>query len=239
VRGSIEEYKREIEVMKSLRVNVVQLVGVCDKEYYGSRVFCIVMELMEGGTLKEELDKNIDITRRVEYAMDVALALREMHKNNILHRDIKPENVFLSKDKNTAKLGDFGVSKIVKTDQQKTMVPIGTPLYMAPELLCKNAREATSPASDVYSFGLLLYEVITGRVPYNDYEKQYQIDAAKDKGILPEIPSYYPQEITVLIKKCCAWNSVERPSMDQVYDSLNSYHEKRVANVDVRCTMTP
>ncbi|KPJ67312.1 MAG: hypothetical protein AMJ43_05525 [Coxiella sp. DG_40] len=237
--GSIDEYKREVEVMKSLRINVVQLVGVCDKEYYGSKVFCIIMELMEGGTLKEVLDKNINITTRVKYAMDVALALREMHENGVLHRDIKPENVFLTKDKNTAKLGDFGVSKIVRAGQQQTMIPIGTPLYMAPELLSKNAREATTSASDVYSFGLLLYEVITGKVPYNDYEKQYQIDLAKDKGILPEIPSYCPQEITVLINKCCARNSAERPSMDQVYNSLNSYHEKHVANVDVRCTMTP
>jgi len=238
--GNIEDYIREIEVMKNLQhPNVVQLIGVCDKKHNGDKVLCIVMELMGGGTLKDVLldNKKIDIPTRIKYAMDVALAMRDMHKKSILHRDIKPDNVFLSKDKTIAKLGDFGVSKIVMPDQQQTLAPTGTPIYMAPELISpeKGADRSATKASDVYSFGMLLYEVITGKEPYRDCKDQFEIYGAKDRGELPKIPNDCPREIANLITQCCAMEKNQRPTMDKVYDSLANYHEQ-LANVGAQQT---
>jgi len=238
---NIGNFMREIEVMKDLQhPNVVQLIGACQKEYSEEgTVLCIVMELMNGGTLKD-VDKNTPLSTNIGYAMDIALALRDMHNRNILHRDIKPDNVFLNEKMDTAKLGDFGVSKVVMPDQQQTLLPTGTPIYMAPELINpkKGADRSATKASDVYSFGMLLYEVITGKEPYRDCKDQFEIYGAKDRGELPKIPNNCPQVIANLITQCCAKNKNDRPSMAQVYDSLANYHKKLNADANVGVQQT-
>ena len=136
-----------------------------------------VMELLEGQTLAERIkhegalpiDELLDVAEQVLGALDVA------HARGVVHRDLKPENVFLAHkgDKVVAKLLDFGISKAIDDETlslTKTGMVVGTPYYLAPE----QARgEAVDGRCDVWAMGVLLYEALTGRLPYreNNYNK--------------------------------------------------------------------
>lgn len=240
----IPTYLREVESMKQAQHhNVVQLIGAYQEEHpVEGSVLCIVMELMKGGTLKDKLNNNIAFSLRIKYIMDAALALRDTHKHNVVHRDIKTDNIFLDEKCETIKLGDFGVSKIIASDQTQTKQAIGTPIYMAPELISlkKGADRSCSKESDVYSFGLLIYAILTGKEPYHDCDGDFEVYGAKDRGELPKIPEdcYFPQEMVDLFTWCCANDKNMRPTMNQVYDSLANYYKKLNADVNIGVQQT-
>jgi serine/threonine-protein kinase len=132
-----------------------------------------VMELLEGQTLAERIkhegalpiDEVLDVAEQVLGALDVA------HARGVVHRDLKPENVFLAHkgDKVVAKLLDFGISKAIDDETlslTKTGMVVGTPYYLAPE----QARgEPVDGRCDVWAMGVLLYEALTGRLPYREH----------------------------------------------------------------------
>ncbi len=125
----------------------------------------LVMEYVSGGTLKERSEKQIPWLQSVQLLLPIAYALAYAHEQNIVHRDIKPANILLTA-KNTPMLSDFGIAKILQNKDGSTLtnasVIIGTPEYMAPE----QWTGETSPKSDIYSLGVVLYELVTGRKPY-------------------------------------------------------------------------
>lgn len=113
------------------------------------------------------------------YASNILLGLEELHKNNIVYRDLKPENVLIGKD-GYAKITDFGLSKEnIQGNQQATSF-CGTPEYLAPETLM---RKGTGKAADWWSFGSIVYEMLTGLPPYYDQNKQALYDNIKNKDI--------------------------------------------------------
>jgi len=134
----------------------------------------IAMELLEGRPLAKVLqeEREFAVDRALHIIEQTAKALREAHSKGIVHRDLKPDNIFLQavgEDGDFAKVLDFGVAKVAEGDgQQKTLTKagsiFGTPKYMSPE----QSRGAEIDArSDIYSIGIILYELLTGRVPFN------------------------------------------------------------------------
>jgi tRNA A-37 threonylcarbamoyl transferase component Bud32 len=134
----------------------------------GGRYY-MVMELVEGTTLRQRLDK-LAVTRRrmsqeevLQIISQLASALDYAHQQGMIHRDVKPSNILLTPD-NTAVLTDFGIAKIIADTVQTTEGAIlGTPTYMAPE---QATSKRVRPQSDVYSLGIVLYELVTGKVPF-------------------------------------------------------------------------
>jgi serine/threonine protein kinase len=137
----------------------------------------IVMELLEGRSLREVLAREapLDQARSVSLMLQVSAAVAAAHEAGIIHRDLKPANIFIQQRKHApplVKVLDFGIAKLVadsldESEQQsltQTGVMIGTPRYMSPEQ-CES-RELT-PASDVYSLGIILYEMLTGTTPFS------------------------------------------------------------------------
>ncbi|HJU54965.1 MAG TPA: protein kinase, partial [Pyrinomonadaceae bacterium] len=138
----------------------------------------IVMELLEGKTLREVLahDAPLDVARAVSVMLQISAAVEAAHHAGIIHRDLKPANIFIVQRKDAppfVKVLDFGIAKLAAEaldddDDPQTLTQvgamIGTPRYMSPEQ-CEAAH--LTPASDVYSLGIILYEMLTGTTPFN------------------------------------------------------------------------
>lgn len=126
----------------------------------------IVMELIDGITLKEYIDRKgvLDWKEASEFAMQIGLALQCAHENNIVHRDIKPHNILITKD-HIVKVADFGIARAVTSDTMVTgKETMGSVRYISPE----QARGGYIDCrSDIYSLGVVLYEMLTGRVPFD------------------------------------------------------------------------
>lgn len=124
----------------------------------------LVMELVEGGTLSDRLGAALDIQEVVAILKPLAAALDHAHAHGVLHRDLKPSNILIHKD-GTPLLADFGLAKMADSLRKITAsgIVMGTPEYMSPE---QAAGEPIGPASDLYSFAVVAYEMLTGRVPF-------------------------------------------------------------------------
>lgn len=123
----------------------------------------IVTELVDGGTLAERLDGAMKVDEVVSLLTPVASALDYAHTQGVLHRDIKPSNIMLLGD-GTPVLTDFGLAKLLESDTiTLTGQVLGTPEYMAPELC---SGEVAGPRADIYSLGVVAYEMLTARVPF-------------------------------------------------------------------------
>lgn len=124
----------------------------------------LVLELMEGGTLRERLGSPMELEEVVRLLRPIASALDYAHSQGILHRDIKPSNILIQAD-GTPALADFGLAKMIGSVDSLTAsgTVLGTPEYMSPE---QAASEGVGPASDRYSLAVVGYEMLTGRVPF-------------------------------------------------------------------------
>lgn len=124
----------------------------------------IVMEYVDGGTLKDRLKRPISVPEAVEYMIQAAEGLDCAHRNGIIHRDVKPANMLLRKD-GYLLLSDFGIAKILEGTSQLTRVGtgIGTPQYMSPE---QGMGREVDRRSDIYSLGIVLFHCLTGKVPF-------------------------------------------------------------------------
>ncbi|HBC88009.1 MAG TPA: hypothetical protein DCZ94_13745 [Lentisphaeria bacterium] len=163
-QAEISRFLREAEASKLLRrhPNIITVydTGRSGPDYY------IAMELVPGGrTLKEMVGKNLSIKEVLDYVVPVAQALAFAHNEGILHRDLKPANILIN-EFNQPLLADFGLAKM-ENSQQLTLTGtiMGTPRYMSPEQCGAGDGEFTNQ-SDIYSFGFMVYELLTGVSPY-------------------------------------------------------------------------
>ncbi len=154
----------ELEAKALARLTHPNIVHVND---YGEHedIPYLVMDYLHGGTLKQRLGKPMPWQEAVHLLLPIAEALDYAHDQNIIHRDVKPSNILLTQ-RGQPMLTDFGIAKILEgedaTGLTGTGMGLGTPEYMAPEQWTGQA----SPLSDLYSLGVVLYELVTGRKPY-------------------------------------------------------------------------
>ncbi len=159
----IKRFRREAQAAASLsHANVVSIydVGQDNNNHF------IVMEFVEGKSLKEIiLQKSpLAINKAADFACQISDALKHAHDNNVIHRDIKPHNILITTD-GKAKVTDFGIARAVsEATQTYTRSVIGSAHYFSPE---QAKGSHTSESSDIYSLGIVLYEMLTGSVPFN------------------------------------------------------------------------
>jgi serine/threonine-protein kinase len=161
-----EELRREAEVLAKLHhPNIVEVIETGEDAAYGPYV---VTEWVEGGNLRDRLDqapdKRLSLDKSLRIAQDVLSGLSAAHEAGIVHRDIKPENILLTRDGH-AKLTDFGIASEAATG----LAGRGTASYMAPEQEDPSLG-AVGPASDVYAIGVVLFEMLAGRLPAESEE---------------------------------------------------------------------
>jgi serine/threonine protein kinase len=158
----LKRFEREAKALARLtHPNIVPLIDY--GEYEGAPY--LVMIYLPGGALKQPPGTQMPWQEAVRILLPVAEALAYAHGHNVIHRDIKPSNILLT-EKGQPLLADFGIAKIVGGDETATLTGtgagVGTPGYMAPEQWTGH----TVPQSDIYSLGVVLYELVTGRKPY-------------------------------------------------------------------------
>jgi len=220
VRGTLPEHKQrfaqEANLMMTMRHR--NLVRVYDAGEDAERGVCyIMMEYMPGGTLKDRIVANgaMPVAEAVSIATQIAEALAMAHFHGVIHRDVKPDNILFAAD-GTPKLSDLGVAKFIKGGGEgaETMqgVILGTPAYMAPEQIIDSSH--IDERADIYSLGVALYEMLTGKRP-NDGSTVMGMLAKAVKGEpLPDVRTMRPEvsaSVAYVLSLMCAPKPENRP----------------------------
>jgi serine/threonine-protein kinase len=163
----------------------------------------LVMELVDGEPLSALLarDGALPVDRALDLVAQVAVALQAAHDAGVIHRDIKPGNLLVRAD-GTVKVTDFGIARAAEATSTHTQTGtvLGTAYYMSPEA----ARgEPTTPASDVYSLGVVAYECLAGHRPFTA-SNPVEVASAHLRDVPPPLPPHVPREVTLLVLSCMA-----------------------------------
>jgi serine/threonine protein kinase len=193
--------------------------------------FYFLMEFLQGEPLADRLKREgqVEASRALAIVAQIADALAASHAHGIIHRDLKPENVFLisrAASKDFVKVLDFGLAKLTQSDEMithktRTGLIMGTPYYMAPEQ-CEGKTEVDYRA-DIYSLGVLLFEMLTGKVPFGGegygeiIVKHITMPPPSVRGIVPELPP----ELDLILYRALAKDREQRfQSMAELRDAL-------------------
>nr|MBP8869337.1 Stk1 family PASTA domain-containing Ser/Thr kinase [Enterocloster sp.] len=223
----VSKFKMEAQAAARLsHPNIVNVYDVVDEE----NLHYIVMELIEGITLKNYIEKKelLDSKEAIGIAIQVAQGIAAAHEQHIIHRDIKPQNMIISKD-GKVKVADFGIARAVSSQTVNSSAAVGSVHYISPE----QARGGyCDERSDIYSFGITLYEMVTGRVPFEGDNTVAVALAHLEDPVVPP-GDYNPQVYSGLediILKC----TKKKP--DRRYGSMEEViHDLRRVLMDPEC----
>lgn len=203
--------------------NIVSVYDVSHNE----NIEYIVMELVDGITLKQYMKEHgaLPTDEVLSFSIQIAKALAHAHSKGIIHRDIKPQNVMLLKD-GLIKVADFGIAALQNDIEESTNETVGSVHYIAPE----QARGAAADArSDIYSLGIVMYEMMTGRLPYvgkSDVEvavKHMNTEAVPPRTIVPGIP----EELERICLKAMATDITDRyQSAGELLSDLEQFRKQ-------------
>jgi serine/threonine-protein kinase len=193
---------------------------------------CLLMEYVDGPNLRRHiLDRDLSLRQMIEICRQLCTGLDFLHQNNVVHRDIKPENFLLTRDTARVKIVDFGLSKVttgwrVMWDKEGG----GTRRYMSPEQLAKRKLDVRS---DIFSFGITMYELFTGRHPCNGRDTREVLRQIRDSNYRFEPPSTYNPEIPPQLDKIILKALRRKPehryqSMTEVLLDLSRMGESRI-----------
>src|SRR5437773_8714009 len=212
----VERFRREAKNAAGLsHPNIVSIFdrGLAEGTYY------IAMEYLDGRTLKELLVRNgpTPVPIAIDYARQILSALSFAHRNGIVHRDIKPHNIVVGTD-GRLKVTDFGIARSGASQMTEAGSIVGTAQYLSPE----QARGApVDPRSDLYSLGIVLYEMLTGQVPFTG-DTPVEI-AMKHLSQIPEPPSELrsevPHELDAIVMRALAKDPDQRYTSAEEMDA--------------------
>lgn len=251
--GAVDSFLQEVELLSRLRhPNILRLEGaVLDPPKH-----CwLVTEMLRHGTLAEFLygEKGRHYHRkiklrpfvtRLQIALEIALGMQYMHEQTptVIHRDLKPSNIFVGADERVC-IADFGFARTVPSPDAVLTGETGTYLYMAPEVM---RREHYDEKCDIFGFGILLNELMTGDHPYIEtYFTPVQIaQCVAENSIRPALPKAHhgvSKQLEDLIKACWAHKPSDRPTAGQVTAALSAIlvEAKRAAEVEKEGGQTP
>jgi len=222
-----ERFRLEAKVLLKLaHENIVRFFEFAKYQIAeGQHKFYIVMEYVEGYSLREKLAAQkgaLSIQQEFEIIIPVCEGLRVAHQKGITHRDIKPENILIDKQ-GTLKISDFGLAKL----KGGTLIslggfPIGTPAYMSPE---QTEAKELDQRSDIFSLGIVLYELITRQQPFNGGSLQEVYDAIRNKrpNPLTQYRKDIPEGLQKILDKALAKTPRQRyQNIDKLLEDVNS-----------------
>lgn len=233
-----QQFQQEVMMLATLKhANIVRFIGGCRR----SMVWCIVTEYAKGGSLRQFLTKRqnraVPLKLAVKQALDVATGMAYVHGLGYIHRDLKSDNLLISADR-SIKIADFGVARIeVKTEG---MTPeTGTYRWMAPEMI--QHRPYTQKV-DVYSFGIVLWELLTGMVPFQNMTAVQAAFAVVNRGVRPSIPDDCLPVLRNILTRCWDADPEVRPPFTEIVMMLERAEAEVMNNVRkarFRCCAQP
>lgn len=226
-KESILQFAREAQILA--RLTDPHVTSIVDVDITESGSLFLVMELVEGTPLSQCLERYHEIPRARALLWQIAAGLKTVHRLGVIHRDLKPANVLVVENEKglLAKLVDFGVSTIHQpdanltdsADREQPGLLLGSPMYLAPELVT-GSRDARPPA-DVFSFGVLAFEVLTGTLPFSrpPVVSRYRGEALRPtqfSALRSDIPLY----LSELVERCLSDDPAGRPTAAELVDGL-------------------
>ncbi|KAL5474447.1 hypothetical protein EMCRGX_G026395, partial [Ephydatia muelleri] len=222
----LEAFKNEVGVLRKTRhVNILLFMG-----FISSDPIALVTQWCEGSTLYRHIhvmETRFEMYQLIDICRQTALGMDYLHAKKIIHRDLKSNNIFLHDDF-AVKIGDFGLAT-VKTrwsGDQKMRQPTGSILWMAPEVIRMQEPDPYTFYCDVYSFGIVIYELVSGQLPYSHISEIDQILFMVGCGFLRPDPmnikKVTPKEFKQLFVRCCQFKKEDRPLFPQILVDLES-----------------
>lgn len=244
----IRKFKRESQAAASLsHPNIVNIYDVGVDENESKDIHYIVMEYINGKNLKEILKEKgaFNLEDTINYSLQIAEALDNAHRNGIVHRDIKPQNIMVT-DEKRIKVTDFGIARAVTSSTMTTTSSaLGSVHYFSPE----QARGGyTDEKSDIYSLGIVMYEMITGKLPYDgDSAISVALKHVQDDIVPPrELDDTIPMGLESVILKCVKKRQADRYSniRDLIkdlknIDGVNSFESIMEEDLDSNTRLIP
>jgi serine/threonine protein kinase len=218
------------EARNQARVSHPAILRVYDVEQVDGK-WAIIMEYASGGSLRERIEKEgrLSVEESLEQIENLANALAEAHRKNILHYDIKPENILFD-DRGHAKLGDFGISRRIEQEGKKVSRVTGTIQYMGPEQL--NGIE--DKRSEIWSLGAVLYEMLTGRACFEGATDAQIIDRIRraDFVAIEKVNTDVPKEVLAILSQMLTLDPAERyQNMNHLVEDLRGLREGDTAKL--------
>uniref|UniRef100_A0A8C9WVN5 Mitogen-activated protein kinase kinase kinase n=1 Tax=Scleropages formosus TaxID=113540 RepID=A0A8C9WVN5_SCLFO len=216
-----EQKETDIKHLRKLKhPNIIGFKAVCTQ----APCYCIIMEYCAQGQLYEVLRAGRKITPRllVDWASGIASGMNYLHLHKIIHRDLKSPNVLVTHN-DIVKISDFGTSKEL-SDKSTKMSFAGTVAWMAPEVI---RNEPVSEKVDIWSFGVVLWELLTGEIPYKDVDSSAIIWGVGSNSLHLPVPSTCPDGFKILMKQTWQGKPRNRPSFRQILLHLD------IASADV------
>ncbi|KAF7249840.1 RAF proto-oncogene serine/threonine-protein kinase [Varanus komodoensis] len=225
-----QAFRNEVAVLRKTRhVNILLFMGYMTKDN-----LAIVTQWCEGSSLYKHLhvqETKFQMLQRIDIARQTAQGMDYLHAKNIIHRDMKSNSIlslldiFLHEDR-TVKIGDFGLATVKSrwSGSQQVEQPTGSVLWMAPEVIRMQDSNPFSFQSDVYSYGIVLYELMTGELPYSQINNRDQIIFMVGHGYAsPDLSKLYkncPKAMKRLVADCVKKVREERPLFPQILSSI-------------------
>ncbi|XP_031265450.1 serine/threonine-protein kinase STY46-like [Pistacia vera] len=210
-----KEFAQEVYIMRKVRhKNVVQFIGACSRP----PKLCIVTEFMSGGSMYDFLQKQkggFKLPSLLRIAIDVSMGMNYLHQNNIIHRDLKAANLLMDEN-GVVKIADFGVAR-VQVQSGVMTAETGTYRWMAPEVI---EHKPYDHKADVFSFGVVLWELLTGKLPYEDLTPLQAAVGVVQKGLRPQIPRHTHPEFIELLEGCWQQDPSLRPEFPEIVEFL-------------------
>ncbi|MQM09403.1 hypothetical protein Taro_042272 [Colocasia esculenta] len=216
----VELKKDLLELMSCGHRHVLQLYGVCIDENHG---LCLVTRMMDGGSVHDLMQKNKKIPTRdvLRIAADVAEGLKFMNDHGVSYRDLNSQRILLDKQGNAC-LGDMGVVSACNNAGDVTEYETAGYRWLAPEIIAGDPETVSETwMSNVYSFGMVVWEIVTGEAAYSSYSPVQAAVGIAACGLRPDIPKDCPQVLRSLMLKC--WNNhpSKRPPFSEILAVLS------------------
>ncbi|KAK2440689.1 hypothetical protein P8452_19725 [Trifolium repens] len=215
-----------LELMTCGHKNILQFCGVCVDDNHG---LCVVTKFMQGGSVHDLISKNKKLQNKdiVRIAVDVAEGIKFMNDHGVAYRDLNTQRIMLDKH-GSACLGDLGIVTACKSNQEAMDYETDGYRWLAPEIIAGDPESVTETwMSNVYSFGMVIWEMVSGEAAYTAYSPVQAAVGIAACGLRPEIPKDCPQILKSLMTKC--WNNTpsKRPEFSEILAILLRHNNNK------------